>query len=143
MSLSSPSGGQGDNVEPLFIRQREPTCCCSLFLGWLFNEEDLPHPRLAAGITMLQSKPMRPRRKLNVHAWALRAKNFSGGGSLLSASCAGMKLVYQLPQGISLHLDSRSLASFRMALGLLVFALAWQLRPDYAAFFLPEAVPHK
>jgi len=31
-------------------------------LGWLINEEDLPHPRLAAGTTMLQSKPMRPRR---------------------------------------------------------------------------------
>jgi hypothetical protein len=30
-------------------------------LGWLFYEEDLPHPRLAAGNTMLQSKPMRPR----------------------------------------------------------------------------------
>jgi hypothetical protein len=29
-------------------------------LGWLFYEEDLPHPRLAAGTTMLQSKPMRP-----------------------------------------------------------------------------------
>ncbi len=29
-------------------------------LGWQFNEEDLPHPRLAAGTTMLQSKPMRP-----------------------------------------------------------------------------------
>jgi cell division septum initiation protein DivIVA len=30
-------------------------------LGWLINEEDLPHPRLAAGTVMLQSKPMRPR----------------------------------------------------------------------------------
>src|ERR1700690_4590212 len=61
MSLSSPSGGQGDNFAPL-IRQREPTYCCSLFLRWLFNEEALPHPRLAAGTAMLQSKPMRPRR---------------------------------------------------------------------------------
>lgn len=60
MSLPSPSGGQGGNVVPL-IRQREPTYCCSLFLGWLIYEEDLPHPRLAAGTTMLQSKPMRPR----------------------------------------------------------------------------------
>ena len=67
MSLSSPSGGQGDNVAPI-IRRREPTYCCSLFLGWLFNEEDLPHPRLAAGTTMLQSKPMRPRRTTSIRS---------------------------------------------------------------------------
>ncbi len=41
-----------------------------------------------------------------------------------------------------MHLDSRSLAVFRIALGGLVFALAWQLRPDYSAFFLPDAPPH-
>src|SRR5579871_1868178 len=41
MSLPSPSGGQGGNVGALF-RQREPTQCCSLFLGWRFNETTYP-----------------------------------------------------------------------------------------------------
>jgi len=46
-------------------------------------------------------------------------------------------------ESICLHLDPRSLAVFRMALGGLVFALALQLAPDSSAFFyLPSAHPH-
>jgi hypothetical protein len=47
-------------------------------LGWLFNEEDLPHPRLAAGTTQLQSKPMRPLRTKTLHQRAAGARCIRG-----------------------------------------------------------------
>ena len=66
-------------------------------LGWLFYEEDLPHPRLAAGTTMLQSKPMRPLyRHLYFTVNAGRRNRFlllaRGGPFWLGGDVAGDKL---------------------------------------------------